>query len=326
MADVARAAGVSRATVSKALRNDQHLPAERCAQVQKIAADLGYRPHPMVSALMAQLHHQRRRDDPFRIAWIDLWPEAERPVTVPFWKELFAGARSRALSLGFDIEVYRPTHDGISPKRLKTMLTSRDQWGLIIPPVPDGAMHYGLEMRGLAGVTVGTSLRTPVLNRVSSHHFQGVQLACDQLRTKGFRRIGLALGQSVDDRVDQKWSGAYLAAQLRWPSEDRLRPLLLAKPDESAFAQWLIAEKPDAVLLAEPQILGWLKRKERHRPPQVVWLALHSGPKDAWGIDHQPREIGGAAVESIIGQIYRNARGCPTVPSTLLLDGVWVEG
>jgi len=325
MADVARAAGVSRATVSKALRNDHHLPPARCAQVQKVADDLGYRPHPMVSALMAQLHHQRRCDDPFQIAWIDLWPEAERSVTVPFWNELFAGARARAHRLGFNIEVYRPTLDGISPKRLKGMLTSRGQWGLIIPPVPEEAMHYDLDMRGLAAVTVGTSLRTPVLKRVSSNHFQGAQLACERLRAKGFRRIGLALSQTVDDRVDQKWSGAYLAAQLRWPTGERLPPLLLEEPDESALAHWLATEQPDAVLLTEPRIVERLNRKARRKPPRAVWLALHSGPKRACGIDHQPREIGGAAVESIIDQIYRNTRGCPAVPSTLLLDGVWAD-
>jgi len=326
MAEVARAAGVSRATVSKALRNDHHLPPERCAQVQKIAAELGYRPHPMVSALMAQLHQQRRSDDPFQIAWIDLWPAAKRSVTVPFWNELFAGARARARSLGFDLEVYRPTIEGISPQRLKGMLNSRGQWGLIIPPVPEEAMHYDLDMREFAGVTVGTSLRTPVLKRVSSNHFQGAQLACERLRAQGFRRIGLALSQTIDDRVDQKWSAAYLAAQLRWPAGDRLPPLLLPAPDESAFARWLAAEQPDAILLTEPQIVEWLNRKARRAAPRAVWLALDSGPKRACGIDHQPREIGGAAVESIIDQIYRNSRGCAAVPSTLLLDGVWSEG
>ena len=47
-----------------------------------MAASMGYRPHPLVSTLMAQLHHYRRRSDPHSIAWIDLWhgEEEKEPV------------------------------------------------------------------------------------------------------------------------------------------------------------------------------------------------------------------------------------------------------
>jgi hypothetical protein len=70
MRHVARAARVAVSTVSKALRNDPALPEKRCRSIQAIAARLGYRPHPLVATLMAQLHNRRRRVDPHSLAWL----------------------------------------------------------------------------------------------------------------------------------------------------------------------------------------------------------------------------------------------------------------
>ena len=52
--DIARAAGLSQATVSLALRRHPGLPAATIARVHAAAAGLGYRPDPLVSALMSQ--------------------------------------------------------------------------------------------------------------------------------------------------------------------------------------------------------------------------------------------------------------------------------
>ena len=53
---------------------------------------------------------------------------------------------------------------------------ARSQWGFIIPPVPEQAMHFPLMMEQLSGVTIGTSLAEPALNRVTVNHFQSAQL------------------------------------------------------------------------------------------------------------------------------------------------------
>jgi LacI family transcriptional regulator len=322
MRHVAEAAGVARSTVSKALRNDPRISEARCRAVQDHAQRLGYRPHPMVSALMAQLHQHRRRSDPHHIAWIDLWPKNEEAATFPFGKELLAGARLRAEELGYAIDIHAVAQDRISPLRLRQILTARAQWGMIIPPVPDAAMHFPLDLRGLTAVTIGTSLHEPRLHRVSSNHFQGAQLACERLRAKGSKRIGLVLSPAVDQRVDSKWAGAFLAAQLSWPKSQRLAPLFADADGKAKFLEWMRREKLDALLLAEPHVLSWLRNKHR---PRIAWLALKTGQKNAWGIDHQPEQIGGAAVELLVGQIHRNQRGVPPAPHTLLLDGAWVE-
>jgi len=52
LADVARKAGVHRATVSLSLRNHPRIPVATRERIRAIASELGYRINPLVSALM----------------------------------------------------------------------------------------------------------------------------------------------------------------------------------------------------------------------------------------------------------------------------------
>jgi len=324
MASVARAAGVATSTVSKALREDPTIPAKRRQEIQRIAKTLGYRPNPMVAALMARLHSWRRRNDPHHIAWIDLWPDEHEAARTADFRLMLQGARQRAGELGYEVAVHRVGREGTSAARLHAILVSRSQWGLIIPPVPAEAMAYPLALEGLTGVTIGTSLHEPVMHRVASNLFQGSQLASRKLRERGFRRVGIVLSHAMHERVDAKWLGGYLADQAMWPRAERIPFLLADEGDEVRFTAWQKRFKPDAVLLAEPYVEAWIRRGPGK--PSVAWLRrIESMPRNTFAIDTRPDKMGVAAVELVVAQIHRNERGSPQIPHTLLLDGVWSE-
>jgi len=325
MRDLARAAGVAPSTVSKALRDDPSIPSQRCVEIKELAERLGYKPNPMVSALMAQLHRQRRRSDPYHIAWLDFWNANEPPI--PISKPLLDGARECAKELGYNIEVHRVAADQTSLDRLRRILLTRGQWGIIIPPVPKSAMYLSLDLRGLTGVTIGTSLHQPVMHRVAPNHFQGTQLAMDHLQEKGFRRIGLVLSPAKHQRVEGKWLGAYLARQYESPAGEHIPPLFATESNKAAFTKWLQQYKPDAIMLGEEHILDWIKGTARSKTkrPAIACLAREITEDKVAGIDCQPKGIGAAAVKMLISQIHRNERGTPSEPHTVFLDGVWVD-
>lgn len=328
MATVARAAGVATSTVSKALREDPTIPAGRRRELQKLAKSLGYRPNPLVAALMARLHSQRRRNDPHHIAWIDLWPDDREAARTTDFKLMLRGANQRAADLGYQIEVHRVAREGTSAARLHDILVSRSQWGLIIPPVPKEAMSYALNLEGLTGVTIGTSLHQPVMHRVASNLFQGSQLACRKLRERGFRRLGLVLSAAMHERVERKWLGGFLAEQAQWGRSERLPPLLAGETDQARFVAWFERHAPDVVLLAEPYVAEWMGalRRRAGGAPELAWLRrIESMPRSRFAVDTRPDKMGAAAVELIVAQIHRNERGSPQIPHTLLLDGVWCE-
>jgi LacI family transcriptional regulator len=327
MATVARTAGVATSTVSKALREDPTIPVSRRREIQNLAQKLGYRPNPMVAALMARLHGTRRRNDPHHIAWLDLWPDEYQAAGASDFKLMLRGARERAGDLGYQIEVHHVGRERTSASRLHQILTSRSQWGLIIPPVPLDAMSYPLDLQGLTAVTIGTSLHEPVMHRVAANLYQGCHLACAKLREKGFHRIGLVLSPPMIERVEGRWLGAYLEKQYRWPREDRLSPLLISQHQRSEFDNWLRREKPDVILIAETYVEEWIgARKNSKLRPAIAWLRmLENMKKNVMAIDTRPENMGAAAVELVVGQIHRNERGSPQIPHTLLLDGVWSE-
>lgn len=319
---VADQAGVAPSTVSKALRDDPTIPLARRNELKDLAERLGYRPNPMVAALMAQLHSQRRRNDPCHLAWIDLWTSELESARGHNPKPAFKGAQRRAEELGYGIEVHHVARDGITPARLRQILVTRCQWGIIFPPVPESAMHYPFDMKGFTGVTIGTSLREPVVHRVSHNHYQAALLACQELRARGFQRIGFVLSPWNDARVDGKWRAAFLVQQQLWPKRERLPPLLAGAQDEKAFARWWIHHRPDALVAAESHVAEWL-RAQRADDARVAWLALDTSRRDTWGIDYRWETLGAAAVELVIGQIHRNERGSPQIAHALLIDGIW---
>lgn len=328
MATVARAVGVATSTVSKALREDPTIPVARRREIQRVAKAMGYRPNPMVAALMARLHTRRRRDDPYHIAWLDLWHDDREAAGATDFNLMLRGAIQRADQLGYQIQVHHVVRDGTSPARLRQVLISRSQWGVVIPPVPQGSMHYPLDMEGLTGVTIGTSLHSPTMHRVAANLYQGGQLACRQLREDGHHRIGLVLSPSMNERVEGKWLAAYLAEQFQWPRAQRLPPLLVSAGEADQFYRWLSRHKPDVILIAELHVEHWISSKAKSgiSAPPTAWLRmLKTRPKETRAIDTGPEKMGAAAVDLVVGQIHRNERGNPDAAHTLLLDGVWVK-
>jgi len=325
MQDIADAAGVSRSTVSKALRDDPTIPAARRRQIKATAARLNYRPNPLVAALMESLRGRRRNSDPFSLAWIDLWTAADLKANDNRSALLtLSNAEKRAKELGYKIEVYRPAIDGISPTRLRQVLLARMQTGVIFPPVPGSAARYPLDMTELTGVTIGSSLREPPMHRVSSDHFGAARLACQMLRAKGLQRIGLVLSPWIDERTKSRWQAGYLIEQREWPEEERLPPLLVPSGREDLYSDWAGQWKPDAIVASEAHVGAW-SRRQSGGSVRIGWLGLSIFKRGIWGVDYCAGRMGVVAVELVVGQIHRNERGNPDRPNTLLIEGHWIE-
>ena len=135
---LARELGLSRTTVSDALRGAPRVDIRTVQRVQEAARAAGYHRNPLAAALMSEL--RRSRGATFRgvIAAIDL-DEPDRPAyAARFHRALVLGATSRSDELGFKLENFVMGREGgLSVPRLDSVLQSRGIHGVLLLPAWD---------------------------------------------------------------------------------------------------------------------------------------------------------------------------------------------
>lgn len=329
MQQIADAAGVSRMAVSLALRNSPKISVQTARRIREIASEVGYRPNPLVSALMTQLRHGREAKRTSTVAYVttdeveDGW---RRPG--PF-AAFYEGARRRAEQLGYTLERWWLRQPGVSPGRFCEILQHRDIHGMIVAPLPPGGRVPELAWEEFAAATVGFSLTRPDLHRASNAQYTTILTALRELASLGYRRIGVAIRAETDARVEHRWSAGMLVFQQGLASEECV-PLLLADGDfERAFERWFGEHQPEVVLTHEPEVIELLEERGMCVPEDVgfAYLALSAERHCQWaGMDQNAELVGAAAFDLVDAQLRRNERGIPAVPKTLLIPGYWLPG
>ena len=328
--DIADRAGVSRATVSLALRHHASIPTTTRARIQTIADELGYRPNPLVSALMRH-HRSTRAVRPTHLTLALVLKFSRRAAWQKYLSpDLISGAVRRAEQLGYRLEEFWIDDLALSDARLSSVLFSRNVPGLIVAPLPAAVGHLRLAWEKFSAVAIGYSLARPQLHRVTTDRYQAMLLAVRELRRRGCRRIGLALDANQDARVHHQWVAAFLWEQTQSRPADRV-PLLVASDrqwTERRFAEWFKQNKPEAILGYDTKIVAWLEKLGCSVPRDAAFVHLWSPAADDRfaGLYHHPPEIGAAAVDYLVSLIQRNERGIPNSPHTLQLEASWTEG
>ncbi len=327
--ELAAKAGVHFTTAALALRDSPKVSASTREQVKALAREMGYRPNPLVSALMAQ-RRAARPESACVLAYITMRSRPADYAHLPHEWEFAAGAKTRAEQLGYKLESFCLRASGMTSARLAQILHSRGIPGLVIGPSGLSHGHLPRALHAFASVTLGYSLLRPRLHRVTHNHAGGVQLACRELRRRGCRRIGLVLTERMDRHVDMLWSAGFLAFQQLLPPSDRVAPLYMPGWTVSGpmIRPWIERKKPDAIVAANIEFLHWMKENSASLPRDILLASLDFSP--AWGncpgVLQKPRALGAAAIDLLTAQLHRNEPGLPAEPVTLMTEGEWHAG
>ncbi|MGH7994758.1 MAG: LacI family DNA-binding transcriptional regulator, partial [Opitutaceae bacterium] len=176
--DVAVRAGVHPTTVSMALKSHPRIPPATRERIAKIAAELDYRPNPLVAALMHYRRARRQLVVQATLAWVTDYPTRDG------WKDpdmewAYRAAADRAHELGFKLDPHWAAEPGISPARFRQILAARGITGVIVSRLPHGVTDLATDVAGLSAVGFGVTLQTPELHRVAYNHFDVVRHAVD---------------------------------------------------------------------------------------------------------------------------------------------------
>lgn len=322
--DLAKIAGVSHATVSRALRDSPRISAAVRRKIQQLARDHGYQPHPLVSKLMSQLPHVKTISRATLAVVTTSGPEWRQHA---FLREIFTGIELRARELGYRIEEFTLRDYGMSCAKLSDVLYARGLEGVLIMPLEHSPGHLSLKWNRLASVTIGRSLVAPGLNRVSFNHSQNMLLALRKLRRLGYRRIALAINHELRARVGDAYVAEYGLYQRTMPPAEVIPVFESDDLNPKEVARWLRAHKADALLCNYSPTESQLRAQGFDIPGKLGYASLDRfhAPAEVGGVDQHPRAVGVASVDMLTSQLNRNELGIPEVPMLLLVPGTWAE-
>lgn len=323
---LARALGMSRTTVSDALRGKGRVSPATIRRVQNAAKAAGYKANPLVAHVLGSINRSRGNAFHGTLAVVDLY-EPNHPHG-PFPRELVAGAKARAADMGFSIAEFVVGPDRLPWARLDSILQSRGAHGIIVLPAWFAADLSGLDWSRYAGIYTDYVTTGPQLHSVSPDHYGSMLSLLQILQGRGYRRPGLLLQRQRDERIAHRQSSAFCAFQTKQGRADLIPPLITDEyPDlEREFAPWFRRHRPDVVLSHFPETRDWIRTCTPALPPGFVLLNTLDRTYPCAALDLQPRVIGARAVEMVVGQILRNELGVPAWPSRTIVEARWVEG
>jgi DNA-binding LacI/PurR family transcriptional regulator len=325
---LARTLGLSRTTVSDALRGSPRVNPETVERVRAAAKTAGYERNPLTGAVMSLL--RRSRGQQFRgvLAAIEMVQE-ERPAhAVRYNESLLSGIAERADALGFKVERFEIGAQGVRLNRLDTILHTRGIQGLIVLPASGFPDLSSLSWQRYTAVYADYFIDHPALHCVCSDHYRSMIGLLQELHARGYRRPGLVMDIQLDERLQFRWEGAFLALQKYLPKTTAIPALRLREVTRSGFETWFKKYDPDVVLGHFPEAITWMKACGARIPKTHSFVCLNSlrTTEACASLDLQTTQLGARATELVIGQLLHNEFGIPDQPSLTTIPARLNEG
>ncbi len=241
--DVARVAGVSRATVSRVINNIRNVDPEIHRVVAEAVAATGYVPNRAARslvtgragslALVVSELESRASDDPFMGQFL----------TDPFFGRIVGGLLSVLRDLGVHLSLTLTGSDQARAQLVSDLRQGRCDGAAVISLHPQDPLPDLLAEAGLPAVLFGRPVRPVSISHVDVDNASGARLAANRLIERGCRRIATISGPSDNPAGSDRLEGFRAAIAGR-------RELLVVEGDftqssgESAMEQ-LLTEHPD---------------------------------------------------------------------------------
>ena len=332
--DIAKRVGVSHTTVARALRDSKDVTQRRRDEIQRVAAEMGYRPDPHLAALANYRRTLAPKSFQSVVAWINHWRQPEQLRKFGEFENYWRGAAEVAGAQGFKLEDFRWSMD-CPPKRLESMLVARGVEGLLIPPHNDLLEWQDFDWSKFAVLRFGMSVQSPDSNLVTADQFRATTMAVTRMHEYGYGRIGLVVDSELDEHLGGNYYGGFAWAQKKLKLSPRLPPFgacssvyrKAPQVEGKNLQHWLAQHGPDAILTTQIYLPELLRELGYSIPEQiaVAGTSICDIPVDA-GIDQRSVEIGRIAMQMLIKQIHVGERGAPANPCRILVESHWQDG
>jgi DNA-binding LacI/PurR family transcriptional regulator len=320
--------GVSKMTVSRALREGTSVEAELRARIRETAARLRYQPDSRISRLMSEV--RKSRESIYRETLGFVWTHQSVKNAKAYFQEGFEAARIRAEQLGFKLDEFHVKDESLTGRALSRILHSRGIRGALIAPPGDQRSypHAWLEWKRFCCVLIGRSMANTGLARVQHDHYAGTVLALRNLRRLHYKKIGLVLAHAMDERSSRLVRAAFLSFHPASLKETEKLIYTSTTFDAKKLTKWLQQNEPGAIITNFEDPFPTLEQIKRICPKSVgvVSLNWNSDQPEMAGIMQQRSVIGEEAVDLLMRRLQQNRLGLDALAPTILVPGSWMNG
>jgi DNA-binding LacI/PurR family transcriptional regulator len=334
MTDVARRAGVSKNTVSLALRSDPQIPESTRQRVRQVAADMGYTANPVVSELMAELRKSSEAAYKHNFALINANQDRRAFQQHPTVPDYVAGCRRRAAALGYGLDEFWLHHPDLRDGRLESILRARGIRGaLVIGMMKENVLPAGFETlwKSFAAVVTGVRTHDPTLSFVCVDHHALIIEALERICERGIQRPALVIEETIDRLVGGRFTAAFEHGLKNLRPQNRLAPFLkvdASRANPSLFRDWLSRRRPDAILTLHTVVEEWVTAAGLRIPRDIglVQLECRRGCEDWAGMEQHNDLTGEAAVDLLISLTTAGKEPLTLSPRGILITPTWKNG
>lgn len=315
ISDVASRAGVSTATVSRALNGKSTVDPELAARVIAAAEALGYQPNGPARNL--------RRQEAAVLALII------SDVENPFFTAIARGVEDVAHTVGYSVVLCNSDEDAEKERRYVDVAIQERVAGVIVSPTSTASNVDLLAKRGTPMVAVDRPLPERTSDTVLVDTRLAARQATEHLIAQGYQRIGCITGPVGVRTADDRLAGYRDALRA---GKHRGSPRLVRRTEFKAAGALKAGhdlldqdEPPDALLVANSAMaIGVLAALREHelRPGRdvgvvafddVPWAGLVDPPLTV--VAQPAYEIGTVAAQLLLARIADNSR--PPTTTTL---------
>lgn len=327
-ADIGSKLGLTKATVSLALRGDSRISAGTRARVEAMAREMGYRPDPALATLARQRWAGHETGSGATLAYL----VDSRMENHGQHRRFLAAAQERAEMRGYRLnEIDLAKFPGM--EAVGRVLIARGIRGVLVPQFAHQERLEVLELprEKLTFMSLDEGWDPYPFHMVTTDYFEGTRMVWREVARRGYRRIGGAVMEHQPRALDDVTRlAASLVSQMEWVRDEEQIPLLTADTkDRESFLRWYRRHRPEVVIGMIPRLYFWLVEAGVRVPEETAFAALlapERQPEEVAGTRVMARETGEAGVDALIAAMNQHEWGIPTQQRKLMLTPVWNEG
>jgi len=349
---VAENLGLSKTTVSVALRGRPGVSETMRARILAEAKRVGYQPNTAQAELMAIVRARRRAKGTETIAFINTFQQDPSLLRrVRGFRMFLEGAIEQGKEFGYRVEEFRVADYGPTSKRLDQVLKSRGIRGILLGPRHMDEPEISLDWSAYSCVLVGESTYGARIHRVCNHHPQTMELALTSMAALGYQRIGVELMADYESVRHFDFLAGVEPARLEFG--EAVKVFVRIKPSHPVpgmepipperrnefwknysnshelplLEQWVRQERLDGLVTLHAYDKEGIKliRTAIGRPLGYAELDTHITEGCA-GINEHSDDIGRTAVHLLRGLLHAGEKGSAPMPRIVLIEGEWIDG